>query len=129
MKGNKHIYQVPEGYFDSLKTRLQAIPAGDERVVRELSFWQRVQPYAALAACFVMLLAVGTIFLGRPAGQDSGLELQDYYYSHLHSVEDPMAIFYEDYESAVESISEEDILEYLISSGATTGYVSYLLNQ
>lgn len=129
MKGNKNIYQVPEGYFDSLKTRLQAIPVEDKRAVHTVTLWQRVQPFAALAACFAMVLAVGTLFLGTPASRDTGADLQNYYYTHLHSVEDPMALFSDEYESTIESASDDDILEYLISSGATAAYVSYMINQ
>lgn len=129
MNGNKNIYKVPEGYFDSLKTRLEAISALEQRELPEISLWQRIQPYAALAACFVMALAVGTLFLGNPSVKSTDAELQDYYYSHLYSVEDPMALYYEDYETDLDSVSDEDILEYLISTGATTNYVSYMLNQ
>lgn len=128
MKGNKHIYQVPEGYFDGLKARLEDIPAEAADAAYGASLWQRLHPYVALAACFAVALVAGALFLG---GSDPGApeaELQHYYYTHLRSVEDPMALFYEEDYPAYE-VSEDDILEYLISTGATADYVSYMINR
>ncbi|MBP5520973.1 MAG: hypothetical protein J6X82_00975 [Bacteroidales bacterium] len=50
-------YSSPEGYFESLQTRLSQIPVRRRRVS-----WV---PYLALAASFLILLAVGTTVLTR----------------------------------------------------------------
>ena len=50
-------YSVPEGYFDSLQTRLSDIPQRRTSVN-----WM---PYLALAASFALLVAVGSFVLNR----------------------------------------------------------------
>ena len=50
-------YSTPEGYFESLQNRLSEIPARSRRIN-----WV---PYLALAASFLILLAVGTTILSR----------------------------------------------------------------
>ena len=50
-------YSSPEGYFESLQERLSEIPARRQRIN-----WV---PYLALAATFLILLAVGTTVLTR----------------------------------------------------------------
>ena len=50
-------YSAPEGYLESLQARLSEIPARRSRVN-----WI---PYLALAASFMILLAVGTFVLNR----------------------------------------------------------------
>lgn len=50
-------YSSPEGYFESLQERLSEIPSRRSRVN-----WI---PYLALAASFMILLAVGTFVLNR----------------------------------------------------------------
>ena len=50
-------YSSPEEYFESLQTRLSQIPVRRRRVS-----WV---PYLALAASFLILLAVGTTVLTR----------------------------------------------------------------
>lgn len=50
-------YSSPEGYFESLQDRLSEIPARHRRV--------SLVPYLALAASFLILLAVGTAILSR----------------------------------------------------------------
>ena len=66
-------YTVPEGYFDSLKARLSAIPAGQgegfaesesERRRPSLNRWAIA--VAALAACLV-----SGIFIGKNLGNDT----------------------------------------------------------
>jgi len=52
-------YSVPDGYFDSLNTRLSSIPQQRARV--------NFLPYLAMAASFLILLAVGNFILQRTA--------------------------------------------------------------
>ena len=135
MKEIKNTFKVPEGYFDSLQKRLEAIPSEHPVVqapVVTVSFWTKVRPYVALAACMLMAFVVGDFFLGRdksPASAEFGL--QDYYMADLVPVTNPYAIYDDapmDFYST-EASSEEDVLQYLISSGTSVDYIAYLLNE
>lgn len=135
MKEMKNIYKVPEGYFDDLQKRLEAIPAQQAEVqapVVHVGVWTRVRPYVALAACMAVAVLVGNFFLGRIQSPDSSeFGLADYYMADLVPVTNPYAIYDEapmDLYSPEES-SEDDIVEYLISSGASVDYIAYLLNE
>ena len=50
-------YSMPEGYMDGLQDRLLQIPARRTRI--------NLMPYLALAASFLVLLAVGNFILSR----------------------------------------------------------------
>ena len=136
MKEIKNTFNVPEGYFDQLQKRLEAIPSEHPLVqtpVVTVPFWNRVRPYVALAACMLMAFAVGNFFLGRnhiPA--DAEYAYQDYYYmAELIPVTNPYVI-YDDAPMDLytpESSSEDDVVEYLLSSGTSVDYIAYLLNQ
>ena len=136
MKEIKNTFNVPEGYFDQLQKRLEAIPSEHPLVqtpVVTVPFWNRVRPYVALAACMLMAFAVGNFFLGRnhiPA--DAEYAYQDYYYmAELIPVTNPYVI-YDDAPMdlyTLESSSEDDVVEYLLSSGTSVDYIAYLLNQ
>ena len=136
MKEIKNTFKVPEGYFDSLQKRLETIPSEHPVVqtpVVTVPFWNKVRPYVALAACMLMAFAVGNFFLGRnhiPA--DAEYAYPDYYYmADLIPVTNPYAI-YDDAPMDLyvpESSSEDDVVEYLLSSGTSVDYIAYLLNQ
>ena len=136
MKEIKNTFNVPEGYFDQLQKRLEAIPAEHPVVqtpVVSVPFRTKVRPYLALAACMLLAFAVGNFFLGRnhtPA--DADYAYQDYYYmADLIPVTNPYAI-YDDAPVdlyAPESSSEDDVVEYLLSSGTSVDYIAYLLTQ
>ena len=135
MKEMKNIYKVPDGYFEGLQKRLEAIPSQQAEVVRPavtVPLWTRVRPYVALAACMLMAFVIGDFVLGRnsaPAPAEFGL--QDYYMADLVPVTNPYAI-YDDAPMDLytpESSSEEDVVQYLISSGTSVDYIAYLLNQ
>ena len=136
MKEMKNIYKVPDGYFDSLQKRLEASPSQQTKEhapVVAMPLWTRVRPYVALAACMLMAFFVGNFFLGRnQASAPADFGLQEYYYmSDLIPVTNPYAI-YDDSPMELytpESSSEDDVLQYLISSGTSVDYIAYLLNQ
>ncbi|MBO7366883.1 MAG: hypothetical protein J6U28_09345 [Bacteroidales bacterium] len=136
MKEIKQTFNVPEGYFDQLQKRLEAIPS-EHPVVQTpavtVPLWTRVRPYVALAACLVMAFFVGNFFLGRnQAPAESELFMQDYYYmADLIPVTNPYSI-YDDSPMELytpESSSEDDVIQYLISSGTSVDYIAYLLNE
>ena len=134
MNKENNIYSVPEGYFDSLRARLEAIPSQQGTVapapVFRMPFYARVKPYLAFAACFVAAFLIGTFILGRMTPVQDGIAVEDYYYADLIPVTDPYAAYgsapstYE-----VDESSEDDIVEYLISSGASIDYIAYLFNE
>ena len=135
MKEMKNIYNVPEGYFDKLQKRLEAIPSQHPEAVAPVvhaSLWMRVRPYVALAACMLMAFFVGNFFLGRNQVQaPAEIGLSDYYMADLVPVTNPYAI-YDDAPMDLyvpESSSEDDVLQYLISSGTSVDYIAYLLNE
>lgn len=127
-------YEVPSGYFESLQERLAAIPAQHPleqtagKVVK-ITFWQRVSPYVALAACFIMAVVLGNFFLSRQPAvmEDVSLqEYQQYLYSDLMPVTNPYAMFDDSYVED-DSPSEDDIVNYLISSGVSSDMIAYAL--
>ena len=52
-------FTVPEGYFEVFKE------ANARPVARKVSLWNRIAPYAAMAAVFVSLVTTGTFLLER----------------------------------------------------------------
>lgn len=64
-------YVVPEGYFSELEERLGAIPRRNVAVSR----FDKLKPYVALAAAFLIIVTCGTLCSG------------------LHPVRHPTAIF------------------------------------
>ena len=137
MNRNEKIFNVPEGYFEQLQTRLQAIPSqqtaqkpAETHKVVAAPFLKRVAPYAAAAACLLGAFFVGNHFIGSVQPQTGELSAQDFYYADIIPVTDPYAIFAEmdDY-SAAQQVSNEDVIEYLLSSGTSVDYIAYLLNE
>ena len=63
-------YNVPDGYFESLRTKLSAIPAQEERPSR----MQKFTPYLALAACFAIALLIGNLALDRTSSSSASDE-------------------------------------------------------
>lgn len=134
MNKNKEIFSVPEGYFEQLQSRLEAIP-GQQQAARKpamvASVWAKARPYAALAASFLMIFFVGNQALTRITPQpESEYTLEDWYYANLIPVTNPYAIYDAAPDTyAEDGSSDEDILQYLISSGASLDYISQILNQ
>ena len=125
---NSNIYNVPDGYFEGLKARLERIPA--EHPVKRDSrtiLWTRIRPYAAVAACLALFLAVGSILMDRNTVQSSGDSIyEQVMYSDLIPDTDPYLILGapsnvdESYE-----VSDDDIIDYLISSGTSAELIAY----
>ncbi len=94
--------------------------------------WTRIRPYAAVAACLAVLLAVGSIFLDRNTAQSAAGEniYEQVMYSDLIPDTDPYLILGapsnvdESYE-----VSDDDIIDYLISSGTSAELIAYAGNQ
>lgn len=133
MNKNSNIYGVPEGYFEQLQSRLVNIPAQQEQPVKVVPLFSKVKPYIALAASFVMAFCLGNFILGRSSKpiQDE-ITFEDICYADLIPVTNPYMIYDDSPYAAYgqqETPSEDDILEYLVSTGASVDYIAYLLNE
>lgn len=109
-------YDLPEGYFDSLKMSLKIEKkAGSRRP----GIMQRFAPYLSLAAMFVMIAVGGGFFLERVSDSQDMTE-EDF----LLFADDLIKQSYYDYEDGyyaeASEIADEDIIEYLIYTGVST---------
>lgn len=118
--GGKNAFDVPEGYFESLKTRLSDIP--EQRTT--LSPVQRLKPYLALAACFATLLVAGNAVLRGTAGKAANDDFSEIAYTYLSQT-----IQVEEYLQSDlidrDTITDEDVVNYLIDSGASAELIEY----
>ena len=107
-------YSVPEGYFDSLKERAMkyAKPAP------VFQFKRVLYTAVSMAAMFILMVTAGTFFLkGVTPAED--LTEEDYMvftdgYIDLELYDDGLSEQYAD-----ASITDEDIVEYLIYTGVS----------
>lgn len=105
-------FSVPEGYFDSFKNA-NAVP-----VARRVSLWNRMAPYAAMAAVFVSLVAAGTFLLERSTPQYQMTE--EDYVMFADNMMNTIAYEMEYGDQIAEAdLSEEDIINYLIYTGVS----------
>lgn len=118
----KEIYDVPEGYFNSLRERLESIPSMSRQTAGQL---RRMKPYLALAACFIAAALVGNAIL-RVTLQNSAS--RDFYdemtLADLIPVTQPDEVFMTAAPEP-ETISEDDVISYLISSGTSPEMIEY----
>ncbi len=109
---------TPQGYFDSLQQRLQAIPGKQQRP----SAVRRLMPYMAYAASLALLVAAGGFILRKTTAAPQP-ELSDLsYYSYLAQSLDPdggLAEIPQEY-----GLSEEDIVQYLVNEGVSLDYLN-----
>lgn len=111
-------YKVPEGYFESFKA--EAV----RPVVRKISLWNRMAPYAAMAAVFVFLVTAGTFLLERSAPQYQMTEEDYLMFSDNMMTSIAYEIEYGD-QIAEAGISDEDIINYLIYTGVTPEHIEF----
>ena len=107
-------YSVPEGYFDSLKERAMkyAQPAP------VFQFKRVLYTAVSMAAMFIIMVTAGTFFLKNVTSAED-LTQEDYMvftdgYIDLELYDDGLSEQYAD-----ASISNEDIVEYLIYTGVS----------
>lgn len=104
--------KVPDGYFQNLQERLQAIPsqAAPSRRVH-------LAPYLAYAASLVGLVLAGTFILRRSTVLPEEESPEEWsYVSYLAQSMDPDGATYNWKENAP---TEDDIVNYLVNDGFT----------
>ena len=116
----KSSYYVPDGYFCGLEQRLSEIP--QMQTESRLSGFGRMEPYLALAASFIAIFILGTVFLNKTTpGEDSDYE--QFLYADIIPYTDPYAIFGSD--ESEETITDEDLVNYLINNETTLDLIGY----
>ncbi len=115
----KALHNVPEGYFNDLKARLDGIPAANAGKVGAM---QRLKPYFALAACFLAILFVGNFVLRSTADSSSGDFYNEAAYADLMTM--PESAFHAVITER-DTLSDEDVINYLISSGTSAELIEY----
>lgn len=114
-------YSAPEGYFDSFKEK--AVRYSQPAKVTPLQFKRMLTTAVSMAAIFILMVTAGTMFL-KGVTPESDLTQEDYIvfsdgYFDLEMYDtDGMAEQYAD-----ASISEEDIIEYLIYTGVSQEFI------
>ena len=118
---------VPEGYFDDLKARLNSIPV--ESATAHPGPWSRVRPYLALAASFAAIVLIGNAILKDTTKSQSADQFYgENSYADIVSITNP-EIFYNVEEFDVEDISDDDIINYLIETGVRAEHLAYAGDQ
>lgn len=108
--GKKRPYKVPEGYFEAFQEKM----ARHSRPAPTL--WVRLRPIVAMAASFVLLVALGGLLLKTVTPSRADYEDDDYYayYCEIIPRSDTDAIYYSQAEEA--ELSEEEVVAYLSES-------------
>ena len=113
--------RVPEGYFQDLQQRLQAIPEQQAQSPRGIV---RIAPYFAYAASIAILALVGSFIIRRTAIDPSQEETiaQWSYVSYLAQSMDPDCATYD---WAQDALEQDDIVNYLVDEGLTLEEIAY----
>ena len=113
-------YSVPEGYFDSLKER--AVKYAKPAPAPVFQFKRVLYTAISMAAMFILMVTAGTLLLnGVTPAED--LTEEDYMvftegYIDLEMYDEEMSEQYAD-----ASITDEDIVEYLIYTGVSEEFI------
>lgn len=64
--GKENPFKVPEGYFENLTQQvMERLPEKEPQPTQEISMWERVKPWAYMAAMFVGLMFTVQVFIGK----------------------------------------------------------------
>lgn len=64
--GKENPFKVPEGYFENLTQQvMERLPEKEPQPTQEISMWERVKPWAYMAAMFVGLMFTVQVFVGK----------------------------------------------------------------
>lgn len=113
-------YSVPEGYFESLKEKAVKYPK--PAPVPVFQFKKVLMTAVSMAAMFILMVTAGTFLLEKSTPSED-LTHEDYIvfsdgYFDLEMYEGNMSEQYAD-----ASISDEDIVEYLIYIGVSEEFI------
>ena len=112
--------QVPEGYFQDLQQRLQAIPAQQAQSHRGIV---RLAPYFAYAASLAILALAGTFILRKTTVSTQEESIAQWsYVSYLAQSLDPDCATFDWTE---ETLEQDDIVNYLVDEGLTLEEIAY----
>lgn len=108
---------VPNGYFEGLQARLQAIPSKE----MQPGVLRKVSPWLAYAASLAILVSVGSLVLGpsRASTQDEG---SWDYVSYLSRSLDPDGVVEL---RETEELSREDIVNFLLADNVSVEQLLY----
>ena len=114
-------YSVPEGYFESLKEK--AAKYSKPAPAPVFQFKRILLTAVSMAAMFILMVTAGTFLLEKTTPSE-GMTHEDYivfsdgYFVDLEMYDDGMSEQYAD-----ASISDEDIVEYLIYIGVSEEFI------
>ena len=111
MKNERHIlngnaelksmpFTVPEGYFEGLKAELKMIPKQQTKPVKVIK-WKPFIRIASIAAVVAALITAGAVLFEKGNADTDFIVIQEE----------------TDYFADLQSLTEDDIIEYLISTG------------
>lgn len=123
-------FKVPEGYFDDLAERMDMEVSSSGRTAKARSAGHVHLSWCAGAVAAAAVLIAGIFFAPeffRQGSDDSDALYMELLYSDLIPMSDPDLLFmdaddYEDEYGQEESLTEDDIMEYLINSGVSAEY-------
>lgn len=122
-------YKVPEGYFESLRTRLRAIPSETDGCGTEtVTVWDKTRPLLALAASIAVMFVCGTAVLKLAESKKADATDCGYaeYAWKITPHTEPYALYDASTEpGSAEDISGDDIVAYLIDTGVSLNQLSY----
>lgn len=109
-------FMVPEGYLEGLS--LKAAQIAREQGACRPTIARRVAPYVAIAASFAAIVAIGSAVLKNVHFGSSEIDQDALFAEYLVPVTEPESVYYLAMNDS-EELTEEEIVEYLIESGAT----------
>ncbi|MBP5539837.1 MAG: hypothetical protein J6X69_08495 [Bacteroidales bacterium] len=117
--GRKRPYKVSDGYFETFQEKMAAMAresAAEKESQRVPTLGVRLRPIVAMAASFVLLVALGGLLLKTVTPSRADYEDDDYYayYCEIIPRSDTDAIYYSQAEEA--ELSEEEVVAYLSES-------------
>lgn len=112
-------YSVPEGYFESFRNRMYRT----ENLIEPRGIFSRMAPYLSMAAAFAVAVMAGTVLLRNTDASDQ-MTYEDYI---VHSDMMISSIYENEYQvaDAETAVAEEDIINYLIYTGATAESIEF----
>lgn len=118
----KNVFNVPEGYFESLQDRLVEQVLDAEPQQQPLSWRGTLRPQLAFAATFVALVVAGyggvALLNNLNSGGDPATpaSLDDFYTAALGTLDEQAVLRVIDEEKIDPSVNTEDIIDYLAST-------------